>query len=57
MIPNKRKITEVLMECPHCHWIGYAGECDCDADFPDVEDDGRLRCPKCGAVVKQISEG
>ena len=55
-MPNKRRITEVLMECPHCHWIGYAGECDCDADFPDVEDDGRLRCPKCGAVVKQISE-
>lgn len=53
----KRRITEVLMSCTKCRWIGQVIACDCDADYPDVEDDGRLRCPKCGALVKQISEG
>lgn len=47
------KITEVQMECPGCPWEGPVIDCDCDADLPGVEDDGRLRCPVCGAVVKE----
>lgn len=57
MPPKQRKITEVLMQCPECNRFWQVGECDCDADYPDVEDDGRLRCPVCGTVVKQIGEG
>lgn len=57
-MPSKqRKITEVLMQCPGCGWIGQVIECDCDADLPGVEDDGRLRCPECSSVVNQINEG
>lgn len=59
MRPKQRKITEVLMQCRsfRCAWIGTVGECDCDADYPKVEDDGRLRCPKCGEIVSQIGQG
>lgn len=49
----KRRIADVLMRCP-CGWIGSVGNCDCDADYPEVEDDGRLRCPDCGRLVKEI---
>lgn len=51
------KITEVLMQCVGCDWMGQVIDCDCDADYPEVEDDGRLRCPKCGSIVNQIGEG
>ena len=64
MPPKQRKITEVLMECPDCPWIGQAGDCDSDAVvlgrfamlYPP-KDKGRLRCPECSEVVKQIGEG
>jgi len=57
-MPEKlRKITEVLMQCRRCGWIGTVLECNCDSDYPEEEDSGRLRCPKCMAVVNQISEG
>ncbi len=44
-------ILDVKMKCVDCNWQGSVGECDCDADYPEVEDDGRLRCPKCKGLV------
>lgn len=49
------QITEIPMICPHCGWRGKAIDCDCDADHPKYEDDGRLRCPKCIYEVKEDS--
>lgn len=57
MPPKQRKITEILMVCHRCSWIGQVIECDCDSDYPEEEDEGRLRCPKCQALVQQIGEG
>lgn len=51
-----RGIGAVLMECPDCPWEGPVIDCDCDSDFEGVKDDGRLRCPVCGAVVNQKPE-
>ena len=56
MPPKQRKITEVLMECPECPWIGQVIDCDCDADYRGIEDEGRLRGPKCSSVVNQIGD-
>jgi len=54
---TRRKITEILMFCQNCKWIGSVIQCDSDGDYPKEEDDGRLRCPKCGCVVNQTSKG
>ena len=51
---KQRKIIEILMQCRRCRWIGQVIECDCDSDYEEFEDDGRLRCPECKALVKQI---
>ncbi len=58
MPPKQRKITEVLMQCHRhrCKWIGPVYKCKCDSDYPEEEDNGRLRCPKCMAVVKQVKD-
>lgn len=48
MPPKQRKIIEILMQCHRCGWIGTVFECN--------EDCGRLRCPKCAALVNQINE-
>ena len=45
-----KAITEMPAKCK-CGWFGSVFECDCDADLPDVEDDGRLRCPECSKVI------
>ncbi len=45
------------MICSKCGWIGQVIDCDCDADYPEEDDDGCLRCPRCGFVVKQIGRG
>ena len=54
MPPKQRKITEVLMQCHRCKWLGTVYECDCDSDYEDVEDEGRLRCPKYMALTQQL---
>jgi len=51
------RITDVLFRCEKCDYAYSAGQCTCDADYSDVEDDGRLRCPRCGGLVEQIGEG
>lgn len=56
MPPKQRKITEVLMQCHRYGWIGPVFECNSDSDYPEEPDGGRLRCPKCQAVVNQIAE-
>ena len=48
-----KSILDVRMNCLECDWEGTVGECDCDADIPDVEDDGRLRCPDCAGLVEE----
>lgn len=64
MPPKQRKITEVLMQCHRCGWIGQVYECDCDSVVLDrfallypPKETSQLRCPKCAALVKQINEG
>lgn len=49
-----KKIIEILMTCPKCKWFGPVIACDCDDDYPEVEDEGRLRCPKCGSLVSRV---
>lgn len=44
---TKKKIEDVRCICPKCTWVGTVYECE-----PDVDGDGSLGCPKCGAVVK-----
>ena len=55
MAKKLRKITEVLVQCHRCKWIGEVSECDLSSDYPEEKENGRLRCPKCQAVVKQIN--
>jgi hypothetical protein len=48
------RITEQLVICK-CGWQGMVIDCDCDADICPDDDDGRLRCPKCSEVVKEVN--
>lgn len=50
-------ILDVKIKCLKCEWKGSVGECDCDVDLPDVEDDGRLRCPECEGLVEEVKAG
>jgi len=46
-----KTILDGRMKCVSCEWSGDVGRCDCDADYPEFEDDGRLRCPECRGLV------
>ena len=51
-----QQITDVIVTCTFCSWRGTVGDCDCDGDHPDLVDcdDGRLRCPKCIHVAREV---
>lgn len=44
-----RRITDVIMCCPKCKWVGLVGETE-----PDFDDDGNLGCPECGNIVEEV---
>ena len=48
--PDLPSITDTPAVCETCEWQGTAGECE-----PDIDGDGSLGCPRCGAVV--VCEG
>lgn len=39
------KITDAVVYCPECGWIGIVLE-------TNIDNDGSLICPKCGTEVR-----
>lgn len=48
------RIEDVKMYCGACNKVHSVGKCLCDGDVPNVDDDGRLRCPDCLGVVSAM---
>ena len=43
------RITDVIMKCDSCGWIGPVSETE-----PDIDGDGSLGCPECGEIVRDM---
>lgn len=46
------RITDVRTHCPNCGWEGKVMDAE-----PDIDGDGGLGCPTCGAVVITDGDG